>query len=83
MKRVFKRLLNNIAFIMMSVTIVCGGILGGSLLQLLFHYLSGIFNPIVGFILIMLVFALILGIFFTAVDEYQDRGWRRQDEELD
>ena len=73
MKRVFKRLLNNIALILLLVTIICGIYLGVSLLDMLFQYLSGIFNPIVGFILIKLVFALILGVFFTAVDEYHDR----------
>ena len=73
MKRIIKRYLKNIAFMLMLIAIICGIILGASLLQLLFHYLSGIFNPIVGFILIMLVFALILGMFFTAVDEYHDR----------
>lgn len=73
MKRIIKRYLKNIAFMLMLLAIIFGILLGVSLLQLLFHYLSAIFNPFVGFILTMLVFALILGMFFTAVDEYHDR----------
>lgn len=75
MKRVFKRLLYNIAFLLMLITILGGIFLGVSLLAMLFQYLAGIFNPIVGFILMMLVFVLVLGIFFTAIDEYYDRDW--------
>ena len=71
MKRIIKRFLTNVAFMLILTAIICGGILGMSLLQLLFHYLSSVVNPIVGFILMMLV----LGIFFTAIDEYYDRDW--------
>lgn len=74
MKRLFKRFLKNISFILILVTMICGIFLGVYLLQLLFHYLSAIINPFVGFVLMMLVFVLVLGVFFTAVDEYYDRG---------
>ena len=73
MKRIIKRYLKNIAFMLLLIAIIFGILLGASLIQLLFHYLSAIFNPFVGIILTMLVFALIVGIFFTAVDEYHDR----------
>ena len=76
MKRVFKRFLTNIAFLLLALTLICVILLGVSLLQVLFHYLSAIFNPFVGFILMMLVFVLVLGIFFTAIDEYNDRYWK-------
>ena len=75
MNRVFKRLLKNIAFALIFLTLICGGIEGMYLLVMLFRYLSVTINPFVGFVLIMLVFALILGVFFTAVGEYCDRDW--------
>ena len=82
MKRIIKRYLKNIAFMLMLIAIICGILLGVSLLQLLFHYLSAIFNPFVGFVLAMLVFVLVVGVFFTAIDEYHDRDWGRQDEDF-
>ena len=73
MKRIIKRYLKNIAFMLMLIAIICGILFGASLIQLLFHYLSAIFNPFVGIILTMLVFVIVLGVIFTAIDEYYDR----------
>lgn len=75
MKRIIKRFLKNIASMLMLIAIIFGILLGLSLLATLFQYLADIFNPIVGFTLMMLVFVLVLGIFFTAIDEYYDRDW--------
>ena len=50
-----------------------GGLM--SLLDMLYHYLSSVINPFMGLVLSMLLFVLVVGVFFTAIDEYHDRDW--------